>query len=67
MHRSFASRDWIESQIRYGEWINERKKPHHYLIYVTNFEGIKPVTVLIKIKLLETHVLVYHVHLLRNK
>jgi hypothetical protein len=66
-HRSFASKDWIKSQIKYGEWIKDAKKRHHYLIYATNFEGTKPLTILIKIRLFETHVLVYHAHILRSK
>ena len=53
------------SQIRYGEWINDGNKRHYFLIYATNIDGTKPVTVLIKIRLFQTHVLVYHVHLLR--
>mgnify|MGYP005852955723 CR=1 FL=1 len=66
-HRSFASRDWIESQIRYGEWTKERNKQSSFLIYATNVDGIKPVTILLKLRLLDTHVLVFHVHVLRNK
>jgi hypothetical protein len=66
-HRSFASKEWFLSQIRYGEWIRERNKPHDFLIYATNIDGIRQVTVLIKIKRLETHVLAYHAHVLRKK
>jgi hypothetical protein len=66
-HRSFASKEWIESRIRYGEWINDRSKQSHFLIYATNFDGIKPLTILIKIRMFETHVLVYHAHVLRKK
>lgn len=66
-HRSFASREWFESQVRYGVWIRERDKRNHYLIYVINIEKIKPITILIKIKRCPTHVLVYHAHVLRKK
>ncbi len=66
-HQSFASREWVESQVRYGEWAPDKNKKQCFLIYAINFEGIKTVTILIKIRLFETHVLVYHVHLLRNK
>jgi hypothetical protein len=62
---NFASRDWIESQVRYGKWIKDRNSQNGFLIYATNIDGTKTVTVLIKITFFETHVLVYHIHLLR--
>jgi hypothetical protein len=66
-HRSFATAEWVESQVRYGEWIPDRSSKDQFLIYVTVFEGIKPLTVLLKIKMFETYILVFHVHVLRNK
>jgi len=64
--RSFASREWFESQVRYGEWIRERNKPNHYLIYTTVIEKIEPIKILIKIRHYLTHVEVYHAHVLRK-
>jgi hypothetical protein len=66
-HRGFANREWIEGQIRYGQWINEKSNPNQFRIYATNIDGIKPLTIIIKIREYETHVLVYHVHVLRKK
>ena len=66
-HKSFASREWMESQIRYGEWIQERSGQPQFLIYATNIEGIKPLTILIKIRFFDTYVTVYHAHVLRKK
>jgi len=65
-HRSFASREWFESQIRYGEWIRERGRQNYYLIYATETERIEPITVLIKIEFRQNYVLVYHAHVLRK-
>jgi len=64
-HRSFADKAWFEGQIRYGEWIRERKKPNYYLIYAKVIERIEPITVLIKIKYCHTHVLAYHAHVIQ--
>lgn len=66
-HRSFASREWFESQVRYGEWIRERDKRNHFLIYTTIIQPVKSITILIKIRLFPTYVLVYHAHVLRKK
>lgn len=66
-HKSFASREWMESQIRYGEWIREKPDKPQFSIYATVIEGIKPLTILIKIRLFDAHVLVYHAHVLRKK
>jgi len=65
-HGSFASREWFEGQVRYGIWIRERNRPNHYRIYVTVTEKIKPITILIKIKRFETHVLIYHAHVVKK-
>lgn len=65
--RSFASREWFESQVRYGKWIRERNKPNHYLIYTTVIEKIEPIKILIKIRHYHTHVLVYHAHVIKKK
>lgn len=63
-HRSFASREWLQSQVRYGEWTATQNKPNHYRIYATVIEGRKQIKVLIQIRHCETHVLVYHAHVL---
>jgi hypothetical protein len=66
-HRRFASKEWLEGQVRYGEWIKERNRPNHYQIYATVYDGITPITVLIKIERYSSHVLVYHSHVLKKK
>ncbi len=66
-HRSFASREWIEGQVRYGEWISEHGKPNHFQIHAIVYEGTKPITVLIKIKWQPQQVLVYHAHVVRKR
>ena len=66
-HRGFASREWVESQVQYGEWIPENSEQQKFLIYATVIDGIKPLTILIKVKTFDTHALVYHVHVLRKK
>jgi hypothetical protein len=66
-HRSFASREWIEGQVRYGEWVSEYGKPNHFRIYTIVYEGAKPITVLIKIKFQVQQVIVYHVHVMRKR
>ncbi len=74
-HHSFASREWFESQIRYGQWIRERKSSYKFLLYATVLEGIKTLEILIKITYHPQgtincnfdHVLVNHAHVLRKK
>jgi hypothetical protein len=66
-HRRFASKEWFESQVRYGEWIKEREKPNYYRIYTTVYDGIKPITILIIIELYPSHVLVHHAHVLKKR
>ena len=63
-HRSFAGREWFDSQVKYGEWIGERNKPKHYIIYVDVPERVESIKVIIKIRLEGTHVLVHHVHVI---
>jgi len=72
-HRSFASKEWFESQIRYGTWMKEQSNT--FLLYVTVPEGIRPLLIQIKFKHYSQgrkaynydHVLVYHAHVLRKK
>ena len=64
-HRSFASEDWIESQVRYCEWLPNKER--QFLIYTAVFEGIKPLTILIKVQMFDAYAHVYHVHVLRKK
>jgi len=66
-HRRFASKEWFEGQVRYGDCIKERKKPSYYQIYVTVYDGIKPVTVVIRIERFPSHVLVHHAHVLKKR
>ena len=66
-HRSFASREWFRSQVQYGEWERDGRKRNCFLIYVAVVEGVKDLTVIIKIKYFQTHVLIYHAHVLRKK
>ncbi|MGD0203200.1 MAG: hypothetical protein ABSC20_04760 [Candidatus Bathyarchaeia archaeon] len=66
-HRSFASREWVESQIRYNEWIPDKSDKSRFLIYTKDTIGIKPLTILIKIRVFSTRVFVYHAHVLRKK
>ncbi|MCL4429114.1 MAG: hypothetical protein M1167_00015 [Chloroflexi bacterium] len=66
-HRGFASIEWMESQVRYGEWVPDRADKQQSLVYATVLEGIKPLTILIKIRLVDTYALVYHAHVLRKK
>ena len=66
-HRGFASTEWVESQVRYGEWMPDRSGKEQFLIFATVLEGIKPLTVLLKIRILDAYVLVYHAHVLRKK
>ena len=63
-HRSFASKEWMISNIKYGEWRDEGKR-NCFEIEVDTFEGTKSITVIIKVRLYETHVLAYHAHVLR--
>ncbi len=66
-HRGFASRELIESQVQYGQWIPEKAQPEKYLIYTTVIDGIKPLTILIKIRKLTTYTIVYHVHVFKKQ
>ena len=52
------------SNIKYGEWRDEGKR-NCFEIEVDTFEGTKSITVIIKVRLYETHVLAYHAHVLR--
>jgi hypothetical protein len=66
-HRSFASRQWCESQIRFGEWTRDENRRDHYLIYTDVVEKIEPITVLIVIQHCGSHVRVRHTHVIRKK
>ena len=66
-HQSFASTEWLESRVRYGEWIPDKSAKEQFLIYTTELEGIKPLTILIKLRMFDTYALVYHAHVLRKK
>jgi hypothetical protein len=66
-HRGLADRAWLDGRVRYGEWVRDRQGPGYFLIYDTQFEGRKSLTILIKIRKFSTHVLVYHIHVLRKK
>jgi hypothetical protein len=66
-HRGIADKPWFESQVRFGEWKKDRNDPSCFLIYATEFEGRKSVTIQIRIKKLFTHVLVCHAHVSGKK
>jgi hypothetical protein len=66
-HRSFASAEWVESQVRYGEWIPDKTGKEQFLIYATVLEGIKPLKVVLKIRIFDAYILVYHTHVLGKK
>lgn len=73
-HRSFASREWFESQVRYGKWIRKLRGPrNHYYIYPIVPEGQKRLTIEIEIHYHPhgtsenpfDHVWIQHSHILR--
>jgi len=64
-HRSFASKEWVVGQVRYGYWEEERNKPNNYMIFAEVIERREPIKVLIKIRHEQDYVLVYHVHVTR--
>lgn len=66
-HKGIANRAWFESQVRFGEWIEDRSKKGSFAIYATEFEGRKSITILIRIRKFSTHVLVCHAHVLGKK
>jgi hypothetical protein len=66
-HRRFASTEWIESQVRYGNWIPDKVDGNRFLIYASVVEGIKLLKVVLKIQLFETNISVIHTHILRKK
>jgi hypothetical protein len=66
-HTGLADRSWLISQVTYGEWVSDNRGSDYFLIYAKEFEGRKSVTILIRVREFSTHVLVYHVHVLRKK
>jgi hypothetical protein len=64
-HSSFASKEWIISNIKFGEWKKQQGKRNCFEVEVYTFEGTKSITVIIKIRLYATHVFAYHAHVLR--
>jgi hypothetical protein len=66
-HQSFASKEWFESQVRFGIWLPDKKANSQFLIYAEALQGIKPLTILLKIQAFDSFVLVYHAHVLRKK
>jgi hypothetical protein len=62
-HRSFASRDWLFGQVKFGLWeSNDRKGANHFTIETKVLEGVKSLIVLIKLERLVDSVRVYHCH-----
>ena len=47
-HRSFASRDWLRSQVIFGKWIYERGRRGRFHILAEVGEGRKTIKVLIR-------------------
>ena len=66
-HKSFASSEWLVSRVRYDEWIPDKSAKKQFLIYPKELDGIKPLTILIKLRICDTYAFVYHVHVLRKK
>ncbi len=61
-HRSFASYEWLYSQVKFGLWVEDTRYSNHFSIEVKVLEGIKPLIILIKFELLTDKVRVYHCH-----
>ena len=61
-HRSFASREWIESQVRYGAWMENGRAQDCFIIVTDIPEGRKILEVSIQIEKRDTYVLVRHCH-----
>ena len=59
-HRSFASRDWIRSQVTWGIWIPV--KDNQFKVEAIVAEGVYPVKVTIILHKHREYVLVYHAH-----
>lgn len=59
-HKSFASYEWLDTQVRYGLWI-PRGIPRHFIITSFVNEGIRYLTVEIQIEKIQRDVLVRHV------
>lgn len=73
-HRSFASKEWLNGQVRYGLW--ERRVNNRFDILVVVIEGgVKRLRVVIRIRYFPNgsrnfpyrHVFVEHAHVLRKK
>jgi hypothetical protein len=60
-HRSFASHDWLFGQVKFGLW-NQGRETDQFFIETKVVEGIKSVTVIIRLQLLADRVKVYHCH-----
>ena len=60
-HRSFASRDWLFGQVKFGFW-NNGKLLNHFVIETKVVEGVKSLIVWIKLERLDDRVRVYHCH-----
>ena len=60
-HRSFASRDWLFGQVKFGYW-NDGNRLNHFFIETKVLEGVKPLIVLIRLERLADRVRVYHCH-----
>jgi len=62
-HKGIATKEWFESQVRYGEWKELPNQPLCFLITATQFEGRKNVKIRIWIRLLASNkVRIYHAH-----
>jgi hypothetical protein len=73
-HKSFASRIWLENQIRFGQW--EETSGENFIMIITEWEGAKKnLKIEIRASYHQTgtienpfrHVLVEHTHVLRSK
>ena len=66
-HKSFASSEWLVGRVRYDEWIPDKSSEKQFQIYPKELDGIKTLTIVIKLRMYDTYALVYHVHVLRKK
>lgn len=65
-HRSFASREWIDSQVKYNTWTPQRNSGHFIIItYVS--EGVSYLKVFIHIVKVRRQVTVRHCHGIRRR
>lgn len=63
-HQSFASKEWVDGQVRYGLWTQDPTTRNRYTIRGDVSEGMKSITVEIVIFFVEGRVRVRHCHVI---